>query len=612
MTPAAVLQEEGRATGTPVEVGPTAYAWILLPATAVVVSLLSLRSVDVDDLGPWGLVVELPWSWYVGLSALLLGLGVLCQARSASAGLLVAHLSGLVLVLYGTAPLVDPTARYYWAFKHVGVARYILENEAVDRSVDIYHRWPGFFALVAALSRGTGVDPLDLARGSEIFFGALNAVLMVALVRVLGGGLQQAVLTSGLFSVCNWVGQGYFAPQALAFSLGLGMVIVVVSRLSGPPSRPGRVLEGVLRRVVRRRSGSTAQARQPAAQGATVAAVLVLHTAIVVTHQLTPYLLVLSLSVATFFGYVRPRRPVLALGFLTGAYLLPQLGYLLESQSLFGGFNPVENAAVTYSHAPLLPEKLARDKATTLLTLLPWLLAFGGVLRRARSDISQAVLVGLLAFSPLLLLLVQSYGGEARLRVILFSLPWLCVAASWLLMPVERWRAVMAGATSVLLVLLTGLFVVSFLGNEDLNAVRPAEVAASEWIYARDLPDYVVVLGAPGFPLRVSARYDRAAGPTGDSTPSVAEQVGLRPGDRRPDVIADRIEAYARAQARDGFVVFSTNQFRYARTYDLALPVPLAEIEDAVASSSSFRLVFENSDVRVYRMRPRSAPKAAS
>ena len=67
-------------------------------------------------------------------------------------------------MIHGTAPLLFAEPRYAWTYKHIGVVQYINLHGALDASIDIYHNWPGFFALAAWFGRIAGINtPLAYA-----------------------------------------------------------------------------------------------------------------------------------------------------------------------------------------------------------------------------------------------------------------------------------------------------------------------------------------------------------------------------------------------------------------------------------------------------------------
>jgi len=582
-------------------VSADAVGWSTLGG-ALLLWLASLPSVDLSAMGPWGLLQALPLTWYVALAAVVVGTAASVGATRPVPSLMAAHLGGLVLVLYTTLPLVSSTARYDWSYKHIGVARYIAEQGSVDPGIDIYHRWPGFFAWTAALSELSGVEVEQLARGAEPFFAVVNVVLVVAIARTFTGRPAVPYLAGAVFTVSNWVGQGYFAPQALAFSLSLAVTLLLLVHRPLVMGRLGDRAAALLRGVLRghTRTAPTNRVARSRTTAWSVVAVVLLFGATVVSHQLTPYLVLIGLFLAAGVGCLRPRWLVVALGVIATVYLLPNLDYVTGSQGgLFSSFNPFANAALTYSDTPVLPEKQLRNLLTPALVLLVTTGGVVSVLVLARYRQHEALLLGALLGGPVLLLVVQNYGGEARLRVFLFMLPWASVAIAW------AWQRVLSSrrpvlptvATACLLGVLTLLFLPAFFGDEDITYVDPDEVAASEWVYSQPVRDAVLVVGTPSFPVRPTSGYDALGRASGDQTPVLSrEELDLTTG---PVGLAGQVQAVVQEYARSGYVVFSTNQERYARTYGL-FDGDLRQVEEAVASSPDFRLVHSTADARVY------------
>ena len=56
----------------------------------------------------------------------------------------------IAIILYGTVPMLSAQPHYGWVYKHIGVVRYLEAHGKANPSIDIYNRWPGFFALEAA------------------------------------------------------------------------------------------------------------------------------------------------------------------------------------------------------------------------------------------------------------------------------------------------------------------------------------------------------------------------------------------------------------------------------------------------------------------------------
>jgi LysM repeat protein len=566
-------------------------------AAAMLLWLLSLPAVDLDSVGEYGLLTELPPAWYVALGTLVLGAATAACGRRSSGWTAAAYVCAVVIVLYATVPLVADAPTFAWTYKHIGVTRLIGLEGGVDPTVDIYNRWPGFFALAAVFSQLAGLsNPVAYAGWSEPVFALLNALLVAAIARAVAPGVRVAALAALLFTLADWVGGQYFSPQALAFSLALAVMLLVLRTLSatGAARRSMTVVE----RLTRRPQGQRLLAQPLRLSRRTgVALVLLLDAVIVATHQLTPYLLVLQVGALVAFGAVRPRWLVAAMLALAVAYLLPHLEYLQRDYRVFSSFNPLSNATGPTEAWDLdpIPGKQLQGHATMVLTLAVWALSLIAVVRLALLGLARSALPLLaVAFAPLAVLVVEDYGNEATLRVILFSTPWCAVLIAWAIGTVER-PATRLAAAVLTPAALAALFVVAFFGAHQLYVVPDGEVRASEHFYANAPAGSVLMTASVGFPANVGPRYElmRRGELLGD------ERFRHRPlGSHDVPAVIESV----REVAPKGFVAFSTSQARYVATYQLTPPGELAHLEAAIAVSRRFRLWHVTGDARLYEL----------
>lgn len=566
---------------------------------AMLLWILSLPAVDVDSVGEYGLLTELPLAWYVALGTLVLGAATAACTQRASGWTTAAYVCAVVVVLYATVPLVADAPTFAWTYKHIGVTRLIGLEGGVDTTVDIYNRWPGFFALTAVFSKLAGLpNPVSYAGWSEPLFAILNALLVAAIARAVAPGVRVAGLAALLFTLANWVGGQYFSPQALGFTLSLALMLVILRTLSttGGARRSMDLVERLTRRPQRQ-----LLLAEPLrwGRGTGLALVLFLDGVIVATHQLTPYLLVLQVGALVAFGAVRPRWLPAAMLVLAVAYLLPHLGYLQRDYAVFAGFNPLANATGPTQAWDLdpVPGKRLQGSATTLLTLTVWALAFVAVARLARLGLARRALPLLgAAFAPLVVLLVQDYGNEATLRVILFSTPWCAVLIAWAISTAQR-PAIRHVAGVLTPAALAPLFVAAFFGAHELYVVPRGEVRASEHFYAEARAGSALVTASVGFPGNVGPRYE------------LMRRGELLADDRfrrRPlgDEDVPAVIASIREISQRGYVAFSTSQERYVETFQLTPPGALGRLEAAIAASPRFRLWHATDDARLYELVP--------
>lgn len=565
--------------------------------------LWSLPRVDLTQVDDHGLIAALPAVWYAAVAALVVG-AVLALMPERPAGWLVTLVLGaLVVALFGTVPAVSPDPHYAWVYKHIGVTRSFLAQGYTSPTVDIYNRWPGFFALSALLSRlAGGADPASYAAWSEVVVTLLACLLLAAAVRAVTDESRVVGGSVLFFVLSNWVGQTYYAPQGLAVVLSLAMAAVVLHGWDGHLRPWAGSVTHVLERPLRAGVGAPLPSRQPWPPHIVLTLVLGLAAALVVTHQLTPYVVLIGLAVLTAVGVLRRPWVLLGVTLITGLYLLPNLDYLESTFGLFSGIDPLRNAA----HSPLYDDPVAGKRltsfASTGLTVLLWLGAAGGTLLLARRGLAtRALPLVLLVMAPFAILFGQSYGGEAGLRVVLFSTPWSAVLLAWALGTLPHtWGR--TGLTGVVALTMAALFVPAFLGKEQLHLIPSGEVRASEYFYAHAPEGGVPVLSAPNFPLRLTANY-----PDHRDLRQKESELNLLqfPRFRHRYFGSSDVESIARvvgSGAAPGYLIFSTSQETYARVYRLTPPGALPALERLLVTSGRFRLWHGDSDVRIYSL----------
>jgi hypothetical protein len=576
----------------------------LLPLTAGMVAwAASLPHIHVESLGDYGLPPVMPPVWYAAVGVLVVGAALQVALMPRSDAITLLYLVGLVVVLFGTVPAVSAEPHYAWVYKHIGVSRFLGVNHSPDLNADIYNRWPGFFALTAVFSHLTGVsNPVVYAAWAEVFFTLLQAFLIRAAVRM---WVEEDGVADGaalLFLIANWVAQGYFSPQALDFTLALALAALMLA-LGGRQTGAARRASGLLRRVFRAPSQLPLTALGTTrARGALIVAILVLDAASIPTHQLSPYVVLFQAAGLALFGFLRPRWILLPMLVMTVAYLVPNIGYIQHNFGIFTSLDPFSNAErkTAYIQTPVAG-KLFNQRAGMLLSLLVWVGAFVAFVRLTRQGLARRALpFALLAIAPFILLFGQNYGGEAVLRVLLFSLPWCTALIAWALATIERplRRGVAAlavcGAAAV-------LFVPAFYGQEELNQMPTNEVRASNYFDAHAKAGSTLLFSGPNFPGDYGPRYPLMRGAGRAEPPTLLYNTQFRNRQLGPaDVPA--VVATIRHYAPSGYVVFSTTQTEYAHVFQLVPDGALENLESAVADSPHFRLFYGNKDARIYQL----------
>jgi hypothetical protein len=589
----------------------TLLAWAP-PVVGLLLWAAALRTTNPNALPPWGLIPALTWPYWAGLAVVLVGAVTLSQAPRLRHGPLLAHLSALLVMLYATAPALEDAPRYTYTYKHIAIAQYIERYGSVDKAIDIYHRWPGFFSLSAWFSQVSGLyDPTSYAAWAEIYFSALDVLLVWACVQAVTRSTRTAWQAALLFTVTNWIGQNYYSPQAFGYLLMLGVLLICLVSLRADAGRLGRWVERRVVTVFRVRAPRDRDARPVTGLlfSRVVGLAVLLDAVLAATHQLTPYVLLLQLSALVLAGYLRPWWVLVVAGIATVGYLVPNYDFVVNTFGILTSADPLANAtSKTVEGAPNQAQRVIQYLALASLVTC-FLLAFVGMVRRARRGlVSDAVVLGALAFTPVLTLGAQNYGGEARLRVFLYALPWLCAGVAWAWSPEGEPRSGrrLLAPTAVVAGLCVA-FVAFFLGREDINQLTKAEVGAAAYLFdpASVQPGSVVMLVAPNFPARYGPLYFRLA--RADLPALSYDHFGDRPLLFPSDI---DVEAAARAIEQEGgnggYLVFSQGQEAFARDYQLYPRYALRAFEGAVAQSTRFRIVYDQPTARVYALVPRS------
>jgi hypothetical protein len=577
-----------------------------LPAIlSLIIWRLSLVHVDVSNLGEYGLPPALPIGWYFALALSLTGAVTTITMRGASPLAMVGSVFVVAIILFGTVPVLSAQPHYGWVYKHIGVVRYLEMHHKANPSIDIYNRWPGFFAFGAMFSVVAGhANPETYAAWAEPFFLLLDVVLVIAAVKAITREIRIGAGAALFFIVTNWVGQTYYSPQAFAYVLCLALIVIMLRQLKvDGPSYSRRLTRLVERigRVSQQSVETNDTARWP--RWAAIGAVLAIDAVIVASHQLTPYILLVGITLLMLAGVVRPWWMLVAMGVMTFAYLAANFSFIQHHYGVFTSIDPFNNAqgaGATLATSPAAGKVFNTDVELALIAI-SWLATLCALVRLLRLGLlMRALPFVVLVLAPFFVLFGQNYGGEASLRIILFSSPWCGALTAWALATVSR-RRLRWALTICVAAAFTALFVPSFLGQEELNIISLAEVRASEWFYYHARPGSVLVLAAPGFPYRYGGTYPEFLGPEGDANPNLLTEpvfTGRQLGSAEVPDIAARIRQYSRY----GYVAFDKDEIAYGEVFRITPPGALEHLEAAVARSPIFRLWYANKDVQIYEL----------
>lgn len=485
--------------------------------------LIAAVSTPIDDIGPWGLVSNLPPIWFIGFAVLLVFTATRATTPNVDPRGPMIGLISLTFVVYGTTAIATNTLRYPWSYKHVGVIRLLDTTGRLHPHVDIYNNFSGFFGLGALVRGGTGADPLDYGAWAQVVASGLIMCAVWVLVRSATRRADAAHLAALLYLLTDWVGQNYFAPQALGSFLSIAVLALTISWFASPDTRriplvgrwvaaqthPDAEPESTIGdELTEDELAASLRSRDRIRLGIVAFAFL----GLLMTHPLTPFSTVLPLVAAFILGWMRDRRLLLAVGLAVAAWMLRSLPYFVEQAFDLGfGGSVSDNAAGRGSEVSATGTVALVGVITKLFSVAVWGIGALGALvafvRRRRPG--WLVLVG---FSPLVLPFLNSYGGEIIYRAYLYSLPGIVGLAALFLLgdaathPRRFLPGPRTAATLTSLALAAGFLVVHF-SREQINTVEPSEVALEEYVGTLPDKEYITAQFSGGYPGSLTERY---------------------------------------------------------------------------------------------------------
>ena len=583
----------------------------LLPVSLILWGIGVART-NSNDLDPYGLPGALSPIFYAGLALLIVSAGIEFSRRLLSQARLAAHAVALVIILYGTAPLIYPEGRYAWLYKTIGVTQYVGVHGSLDRTIDIYQNWPGFFALAAWFNKvaGTG-SPLDYAKWAQLVFELAAIPLLYTIYHSLFLPVWHRWLAIMLYAASNWIAQDYYSPQGMSTLLALGIMAVVTRwmfvvtsehRRRDASSSPRDWLAEERRRLAeqRRRDALARELRRSWPFIITLAALFFVLTA---SHELTPYIVIVQIAALAVTGLARPRWIALIAIAIALGYLLPNFSYVnshygLTSSlgSFFSNVKPPSDA--TSGVAPSQADTIIAD-CTKLLSVGIWLLSIAGAwrLRKSRRIVTALLL---LTFTPVLVLLGGAYGNEGLLRVYLFSLPWAVALGAGALAPLRN-QAKDIGYNAlravIPLALATVLFFPSFFGNDQSNVMTPNSVNTTLAFFqsAKPGPLITVIGNAP-----VSDTADYNDFPIGTVFGVGGLLPGSQPISQAPAYLARTMQNYS--GDLPVYIVMTPSMSSYNSEFGVTAPGNVTALLAGLAKSPFWKLAVSSDGTQIYQM----------
>ncbi len=450
-----------------------------------------------------GLVAQVPWTYWASTALLVAVLATVLTRPVVDHVVAAVAVAALILVLVGTVNAADGAGSVGAGWVHVGFIDLISGTGRMATGLDARFSWPGFLSGAAHLVSWAGLsDAGPLLVLAPVVFGWLAMPALWMTARVITGSDRLAWLGVTVCLLANWYQQDYFSSQATAFVLVISVLAVLlwaVSTAAVPIAAGGRRSRWTRWMATARRVPGRPAGLGPGGMLALEVCLILVSAAIVVSHQLTPLLLIGWLTWFAVAGATRWRTLwLVAAAIFVGWFSYGATDFWAgHLQTVLGDLGQV-SATVSAGVAdrivgdPLYQRmQLTRVAWTGLLAVTA---AAGWLLVRRRTG---SVLVAGLAVVPFGLVGVQSYGGEVIIRCALYAGPVLAPLAAVAIARLGCWliSAAPAARGPVLAVLLlvgaAGLTTTRGL-NVSFERVTGQQVASARAVLDRAAPGDVI------------------------------------------------------------------------------------------------------------------------
>lgn len=598
------------------------FTWLLLPAGAFALWLISLRSIDLGHMNELGLVSVFPPATIVALAILLVSFCLALHQPKLRTPVLALHILLLIFMLYGVTALIEAEPRFSVVYRHAGYTEFIMRTGTVDTNLDAYFSWPGFFVLSAFVTRITGLPSiLSIAAWAPVFY---NLIYLLPLYNIFTSAtLNKRLVWLGLcfFYLTNWIGQDYYSPQGLNLFLYLVVIAILVKWFKAPPAVKVRVKKlKILSRDRFRRAVSrffiwlTAPdalqtPAQPRQRAALLVSLILIFFFSVFSHPLTPFFILSSVMALVIFRRCGPLWLPILLGIMTAAWTIFMAQNFLAGHLSWvtGGIGQLSgNVTVSLTNRVIEgdPQHIFIAAMRVVMTGGIWLFACAGGLRRLRKGYNDATYI-ILALAPFPVLVAQSYGGEVLLRIYFFSLPLMVFFAAALFYPEEpvSWQAVSEAKTEskyrrtrgkVLAIIAASMFLLGgFLftryGNENMDYMTRDEVAGVHALYSIARPGSIFIEGWDGTPWQFQD-YEKY------NTYSLIDH---------PEVVMNSdvsalVQFIQHTRHTNAYLIFTRSQKATVQGTSNMPPGTLDKLEVAMLASGKFKLEYRNTDAQIF------------
>ena len=545
-------------------------------------------------IGPYGVLASANAWFFLGLAALLVGMVAELSRTRPRTWLLGAFLVALIVAIHTTVPLLyGGTPEYAWVYKHVGVVQAFGQYHRVTDTSNIYQEWPALFTAVAAISSLGNAGPLSFAAWGPLAFELADALLLLGIFRLLTGDRRLPYLAVLLYEgLIAWVGQDYLSPQAFGYLLWLGIMAIVIRWLlvPAPAHSRWRFVNATRAFLLRRTAGAGRRQHGDALDRGRAGGRDLLRDRRGPSADPVHCAARDRGARGAGPGVARLARVPAARGHrgrLPGAALRPDL------LAVRRGLQRRRRVRERLRLEGILHKaaELRTGEVVHVLAAVMWLGAVAAIALRWRS-LGRVALPAALAFSPFVVLGVQSYGGEAIYRVFLFSAPWCALLIAELIAELRGALRPLVSVVVCAAALLAGLQ--GLYGPTAVYAFTPPELAASLWLYGHAPPGSLLILPADNFPGLEAANY-------------AAYDLQIMPADPQNGAswldeanLGEVTQWIGSLGHSSAYVVFSKSMGNYASYF--GYPTGYEQLAKAVAADSAWQVVYRDADVVIYRV----------
>lgn len=541
-----------------------------------------------------GLISVTPWFIFVLAFVLSASFACMLRASELNQRSLLAHVLALALLLPGLPGFLEQFPRFGTAWLHAGFIQAIIIHKHPIVGIDARFSWPGFFTGMAAVVGMAHLgNALPLLRWTPLAFNLAYALPIFIIARALLRSNARAWLVVWLFILTNWVGQDYFSPQGMGYFIFLSClaILLVGFHRSGRPVAD-RWIRGLITRF-----GSPDRPDTLAPTAAQQIGLLTVATLAVVAlameHQLTPVVLGVDVVALALARQIRAR-------YFAVAVVLSVLFWISYGATAFwqghfystifggGGTSAVQSTVTNRIAGSVAHEAVVYERLLFALGL--WGVAGIATLRAAfrRTPVPLSALVP--ALVPFVVVVAQSYGGEAALRIYLYTLPFMLIlAVAGMADRFPRRKLTSAAVLAVLSTVIVPFLLIARFGNEQFEQVTAGDVGAARWFYSAVRPGASVESVAPNVLLGYQGLAAYTYGPrdvNGDYVFDTTRQVLKHLGHNR----------------RGTYVIVTPAQVEYAVVNDGAKPDWARLLEARLAKDHRFKLLYNRFGGRVYKV----------